>query len=44
MTQGDDITTPPREAMTPVGINHLVQLTSFYKVRGSRSTGASTMA
>ena len=24
MTQGNDITTPPREAMTPVGINHLV--------------------
>jgi catechol 2,3-dioxygenase len=24
MTQGNDITTPPREAVTPVGINHLV--------------------
>ena len=24
MTQGNDITTPPREAVTPMGINHLV--------------------
>ena len=24
MTQGNDITTPPHEAVTPVGINHLV--------------------
>jgi len=24
MTQSNDSTTPPREAVTPVGINHLV--------------------